>query len=49
MTALANGRSIVIKKADKGSCVVVWDHIADAEKHLSDENIYKDNNFKDKI
>ena len=52
MRALANGRSIVIKKADKGSCVVVWDrndYIAEAEKQLSDENIYKDINFKDKI
>ena len=49
--ALANGRSI-IKKADKGSCMVVWDRnddIAVAEKQLSDENIYKDVNFKDKI
>ena len=25
MRALANDRSIVMKKADKGSCVVVWD------------------------
>ena len=52
MRALANDRSIVIKKADKGSCVVVWDRndcIAEAEKRLSDENIYKDVNFKDKI
>ena len=35
MRALANDRSIVIKKADKGSCVVVWDrndYIAEAEK-----------------
>ena len=34
MRALANDRSIVIKKADKGSCVVVWDridYIAEAE------------------
>ena len=52
MRALANDRSIVIKKADKGSCVVVWDrddYIAEAEKQLSDENIYKDINFKNKI
>ena len=50
--ALANDRSIVIKKADKCSCVVIWDrndYIAEAEKQLSDENIYKDINFKDKI
>ena len=35
MRALANDRSIVIKKADKGSYVVVWDrndYIAEAEK-----------------
>ena len=52
MRALANDRSIVIKKADKGSCVVVWDqndYIAVAEKQLSDGIIYKDINFKDKI
>ena len=48
--ALANDMStIVIKKADKGSCVGVWvrnDYIAEAEKQLSDENIYKDISFK---
>ena len=52
MRALANDRSIVIKKADKGSCVVIWDrndYILEAEKQLSDESIYKDTNFKDKI
>ena len=50
MRVLANDRSIVIKKADKGSCVVVWDrNDYIAEKQLSDENIYKDVNFKDKI
>ena len=44
MTALAIDRSIVIKKVDKRSCVVVWnrnDYIAEAEKQLSDVNIYK--------
>ena len=52
MRALANDRSIVMKKADKGSCVVVWDQndcITEAEKQFSDENIYKDINFKGKI
>ena len=51
MRALTNDRNIVIKKADKGSCVVVWDrndYIAEAEKQLSDENIYQGINFKDK-
>ena len=49
MKTLANDRSIVIKKADKGLCVVVWDkndYIAEAEKQLSYEKIYKDINFK---
>ena len=52
MRTLANNTSIVIKKADKGSCVVVWDwnnYVAKAEKQLSDEKIYKDINFKNKI
>ena len=52
MRALANDRSIVIKKAYKRSCVVVWDrndYIAEAEKQLRDENIYKDIHFMDKI
>ena len=33
--SLANDRNVVIKKADKGSCVVIWDHldyIIEAEK-----------------
>ena len=44
MRSLANDRSIVIKKADKGSCVVAWDHedyIAGASKQLNDESDYK--------
>ena len=52
MRALANDRSIVIKKADKDLCVVLWDrndYIAEAEKQLKDENIYEDVNFKDNI
>ena len=46
---MANDRNIGIRKADKGSCVVVWDPNgkAEAEKLLSDENVYKDINFKD--
>ena len=37
---LANDRSTIIKKADKGLCVVVWDHedyIAEVSKQLNDE------------
>ena len=43
--SLADDRSIVIKKADKGSCVVVWDrndHVLEAEKQLIDANVYRD-------
>ena len=35
---LADDRSIVTKKADKGSCVVVWernDYLLEAERQLS--------------
>ena len=52
MYLLANDRSIVIKKAHKGSCVVVWDredYIAEASKQLNDENVYKSVKFRDKI
>lgn len=44
MCSLSNGRRIVIKKVDKGSCVVVMDHknyVADNEKQLRDENVEK--------
>ena len=50
--SLAEDRSIVIKKADKGSCVVVWDrldYLSEAEKQLGDKKIYKDVSFNDKI
>ena len=43
--SLADDRSIVIKKADKGSCVVVWDrndYVLEAEKQLSDPSVYRD-------
>ena len=42
MRSLADDRSIVIKKADKGSSVVVWDrndYVMEAEKQLSDANV----------
>ena len=47
---LAEDRSIVIKPADKGSCVVVWDkldYLAEAENHLKDNNTYQDVKFGD--
>ena len=40
--------SFIIKKADKGSCVVVWernDYIVEAEKQLGDKNMYQDVKF----
>ena len=42
---LTHNRIIVIKKAYKGSCVIVWDcnaYIKEAEKQLNDANVYKD-------
>ena len=50
--SLADDRSIVIKKADKGSCVVVWDrwdYIKEAEKQLGDSTVYKEINYNKKI
>ena len=52
MRTLADDRTIVIKKADKGSCVVVWDrndYIKEAEKQLNDANVYKDVCFNAKL
>ena len=52
MRLLASDRSIVIKKAGKGSCVVVSDsedYIPEASQQLNDESIYKSVKFKDKI
>ena len=40
-----NDRSVVITKADEGSCVVVWDqedYIAEAERQLGDVIVYKE-------
>ena len=51
MRSLVNDRSVVIKKADKGSFVVVWDHegyIVEAERQLGDVTVYKDVNLKKK-
>ena len=48
--SLVDDRSIVTKKADKGSPVVVWDrvdYIKEAQKQLTDLNVYKKVNFKD--
>ena len=52
VTSLVEGRSIVIKKADKGSCVVVshrWVFIKEAEKQLGDSTVYEKINYNKKI
>ena len=43
--SLADERNIVIKKADKGSCVVVWDrndYLLETDKQLKDKKFYRD-------
>ena len=52
MRSLVNDRSVVITKADKSLCVVVWDredYIAEAERQLGDVTVYEDVNFKEKM
>ena len=42
---MADDRSIIIKKADKGSCIVIWgrnDYLMEAEKQLSDKKVYQE-------
>ena len=49
---LAEDRSIVIKRADNGSFVVVWDrldYLLEAEKQLGNKIIYMDVSFNDRI
>ena len=51
MRSLANDWSIVIKKADKGDCIVVWyrnHYLEEAEKQLKDQKVYRKVAFKDK-
>ena len=41
--SLPDDRSIVIKKADKGSSIVIWDrvdYLKEANKELSENNVY---------
>ena len=50
--SLKDGRSIVIKKSDKGSCVDVWDrydYMKEAEKQLGDSTVYEKFNYNKKI
>ena len=42
---LADDKNIIIKKADKGSCIVIWgsdDYLMEAEKQLSDKKVYQE-------
>ena len=50
--SLAGDKNIVIKKADKGSAVVVWqrnDFIKKPEKQLGDKSVYQSVNCKEKL
>ena len=52
MQILAYNTTIATKKADKGYCVVVWNHnnyIKEAQKQLNDTNVYKDVCFNEKL
>ena len=43
--SLADDRNIVIKRADKVSCVVIWgrnDYLLEADKQLKDKKFYRD-------
>ena len=43
MHSLENDRNVIIKAANKGSSIVVWDrldYLAEAQKQLSDSNTY---------
>ena len=52
MRSVVDDQNLVIKKADKGSCVIVWDrndYLMEAEKQLSDKNVYKEVKFNEKL
>ena len=52
MRSLQNDRSIIIKPADKGSAVVVWDrqgYLKETEQQLSDSSVYKEVTKKDLV
>ena len=43
--SLGDDRSIIIKKVNKGLCIVVWDrshYVLETEKQLSDLSVYRD-------
>ena len=48
--SLVADMNLVIKRADKKSCLVIWDrndHVQEAEIQLSNRNVYKSVEFKD--
>ena len=52
MRSLVDDKQIIIKKADKGSCVVVWDrdsYLLENEKQLKDGEIYRSVTFNEKL
>ena len=52
MRSVQNDRSAVIKLADKGSAVVLWDrndYLKEEERQLSDENTHEEIRITEKI
>ena len=52
MWSIADDRQIVIKKADKSSCFMVWDrddYLLEAERQLKAEKIYRSVTFNEKL
>ena len=50
--SITDYHNIVIKKADKCSCVIIWDrsdYLIEVEKQLNDKAIYKDVIFNTNI
>ena len=50
MRGLAEDPNIIIKPADRGSCVVVWDqedYNAETDRQLKDNETYESSSFKD--
>ena len=49
---MADDKSIVIIKAEKGSCVVVWDredYVSEANQQLKDMNVYTKICFRESV
>ena len=49
---MADDGNIIIKKVDKGSCIVIWgrsDYLMEAEKQLNDKKVYQEVSNSKKI